>query len=608
MKRFALLAAVLAVSLLVVLQYALAADTWVIDDFAIDATARPDGTLVVTEQIQVDFRGEAHHGIFRDLYYKVPCVQPENSATPTPVIPCPDNYDRLYDIRYTGVTDAAGKPIDYGVSDEGDYLRAKIGDPDKALTGKQTYVIHYQISGLLDGYSDHDELHWNATGTWPVGITRASVVVHMPQGTEVSGECFEGGQGSLTPCAIQTNGSDIRFTTRSALFFGQQLTIRARFPQGAITMQAPKFEKRTTIADFFELDWIEFGGMGLVGLLSAAGLGALWWRNGRDRRYKTLHYLTNDPSEQTARLFQNPDIVVEFLPPDDLKPAEMGVILDERADTRDVSATIIDLAVRGYLHITEIPKDGWFGKKDWQLTKVNRESDLKQYERRLYDALFSTGDEVKISSLKNKFAEKLGKVKGDLYDDAMSRKWFSSKPETTRVLWLLAGFGLIAVGVGLAIAGGFAFGRSLVFAPIALAGLVMLPLSQSMARRTAVGSEALRRVLGFRLYITTAEARMQEFNEQQNILDKFARYLPYAIVFDCVDKWANAFKDLEDAAQASTAGWYTGTGAFQVAAFSSGLQGFSSSMSSTMSSTPGSSGGGGGGAGGGGGGGGGGAW
>ncbi len=608
MKRFMLLVAVLSLAVLGVVQHAAAAEAWVIDDFAIDATVRPDGTLVVTEQIQVDFRREAHHGIYRDLYYKVPCVQPKNDATPTPVVPCPKNHDRVYAIRFSAVTDANGRPITYEVTDEGDYLRAKIGDANRTVTGKQTYVIQYQIAGLLDGYSDHDELYWNATGTWPVGITRATVLVHLPEGTRVVGDCFEGGQGSLTPCTMEVDGSDIRYTTSSSLFAGEQLTVRAGFPQGVVALQPPKFEKRTTIADFFELDWIEFGGMGVVGLLSAAGVGMLWWRNGRDRRFKTLHYLTNDPGEHIAPLFEHHDIVVEFLPPDDLRPGEMGVILDERADTRDISATIIDLAVRGYLHITEIPKEGWFGKKDWQLTRVDRESDLKQYERTLYDALFASGGEVKISSLKNKFAEKLSKVKGDLYDDAMSRKWFSARPETARTLWLLAGFGLIAIGVGLAVAGGYLFGRSLIFAPVALAGLVMLPLSRAMARRTAAGSEALRRVLGFRLYITTAETRIQDFNEQQNILDKFARYLPYAIVFDCVDKWANAFKGLEDQAEASTSGWYSGAGAFQVAAFSSGLQGFSSSMSSTMSSTPGSSGGGGGGAGGGGGGGGGGAW
>jgi uncharacterized membrane protein len=128
-----------------------------------------------------------------------------------------------------------------------------------------------------------------------------------------------------------------------------------------------------------------------------------------------------------------------------------------------------------------------------------------------------------------------------------------------------------------------------------------------MSQRTAAGSEALRRALGFRLFIETAEKRRQEFNEKANI---FAEYLPYAIVFGSVDKWANAFRDIDT--EPATRGWYTGTHAFAPLAFSRDLESFSSSVSSVIASTPGSSGGsgfgGGGFSGGGGGGGGGGSW
>src|SRR5690606_35895685 len=145
--------------------------------------------------------------------------------------------------------------------------------------------------------------------------------------------------------------------------------------------------------------------------------------------------------------------------------------------------------------------------------------------------------------------------------------------------------------------------------PIIVAGLFLFVMSFSMARRTAAGSEALRRVLGFRLYVVTAEKRQHEFNEQQNI---FARYLPYAIVVGAVDTWAKAFEGLGDEAmRANTASWYSGAAAFSAVSFSNDLHGFSNSVSSTISSSPSSSGSGGGGggfSGGGGGGGGGGSW
>jgi uncharacterized membrane protein len=151
--------------------------------------------------------------------------------------------------------------------------------------------------------------------------------------------------------------------------------------------------------------------------------------------------------------------------------------------------------------------------------------------------------------------------------------------------------------------------RALMPVPLIVAGAVMMPLSRAMARRTAAGSEAFRRALGFKLYITTAETRRQEFNERENI---FARYLPYAIVFECVDKWAEAFEGLDDQVQASTGSWYTGVRPFEVGAFTAGMGSFAGSVSSSISSTPGSSGGsgfsGGGSSGGGGGGGGGSSW
>ena len=108
----------------------------------------------------------------------------------------------------------------------------------------------------------------------------------------------------------------------------------------------------------------------------------------------------------------------------------------------------------------------------------------------------------------------------------------------------------------------------------------------------------------------TAETRRQEFNEQANI---FAEYLPYAIVFGSVHKWANAFRDIDT--KQATAGWYSGNGNFSPVIFSDHLSEFSSAVGSTIASSGasghsgfGGGGGGGGGAGGGGGGGGGGSW
>jgi uncharacterized membrane protein len=140
-----------------------------------------------------------------------------------------------------------------------------------------------------------------------------------------------------------------------------------------------------------------------------------------------------------------------------------------------------------------------------------------------------------------------------------------------------------------------------------VAGVLLLLVGGAMPRRTATGRALLRRALGFAKYVRTAETHQQAFAERANI---FTAYLPYAVMFRCVDKWAKAFRDID--VQRATAGWYVGESGFDGVRFSNNLSSFSSSVGSTMASTPGSSGssgfGGGGFSGGGGGGGGGGSW
>ena len=51
----------------------------------------------------------------------------------------------------------------------------------------------------------------------------------------------------------------------------------------------------------------------------------------------------------------------------------------------------------------------------------------------------------------------------------------------------------------------------------------------------------LRRVRGFRTVIETAETHMSRWAEQENV---FTRFLPFAVVFGCTDKWAKAFEAL----------------------------------------------------------------
>ena len=53
--------------------------------------------------------------------------------------------------------------------------------------------------------------------------------------------------------------------------------------------------------------------------------------------------------------------MVQYEPPEDLTPAEAGTLIDNAADMRDITATMVDLAVRGYIRIEEREESKLFG-------------------------------------------------------------------------------------------------------------------------------------------------------------------------------------------------------------------------------------------------------
>jgi uncharacterized protein (TIGR04222 family) len=301
---------------------------------------------------------------------------------------------------------------------------------------------------------------------------------------------------------------------------------------------------------------------------------------------------------------------VEFAPPEGLRPGQIGTLLDERANTLDVTATIVDLAVRGYLRIEEIPKTWLLGKPDWKLVRLTppgeSEADLLQYERTLLTKLFATGDEVLLSELKNTFAPSLHAVQEAMYRDVVKKGWFREQPDKVRARWI--GIGLLALVLSAVATFVLAtqLRLGLLGVPLIVAGLMLLIGASRMPARTAKGTALTRRVRGFRVVIEKAETHMSRWAEEAGV---FTRYLPFAIVFGATEKWAKAFESI-GAGQPDTT-WYVSSRPFVYHEFASSLDGFAVSTSGMIASTPGGSGGSGfsgGSSGGGGGGGGGGSW
>jgi uncharacterized membrane protein YgcG len=556
----------------------------------------PSGSMLVTETIDYDFGSVAKHGIFRDI--------PER-------LHYDDTYDRIYRIEVVSVK-AVGAPAGYEVEHQGGgILHVRIGDPDVTVSGEHVYTIVYRVDGALNGFPDHDELYWNAIGAdWSVQIDQASARVMGPAPiTKVA--CFTGPVGSTLGCAKSAIKNGAAVFSQPTMPPYNALSVVVALPKGSVASTAPILEERWSLDRAFRRTPVTVGGsMGLLAVI-VIGFGLLVWRRGRDRRYRgsQVDQVMGSPDglEQAVPLFEKGEAPVEFAPPEDLRPGQVGTLIDEQANTLDVTATIIDLAVRKFLVIQEIEKQGWFGKPDWKLTRTDAaDDDLLVYERKLLDALFVTGNEVLMSGLKTKFHQQLLEVEDALYADAVQRKWFLARPDTVRERWVALGAAALVVSGGL----GFVFVRwtklGLFAIPLLVGALLLLVGARWMPRRTAKGTAITRRVNGFRRVIETAETHVSRWAEQENV---FTRYLPFAIVFGCTDRWAKAFEGLALPADTS---WYVSSRPFVYASFAAQMDGFTVTTSGTIASTPAGSGGsgfgGGGSSGGGGGGGGGGSW
>lgn len=572
-------------------QSAFAQSDWAIDNFDSNINVLPSGKVQISETITANFEVQKH-GIFRDIPY---------------VYTSEDSSKTYTQIEVESVSRNNAIEI-YKVSKNGDYIDIKIGDPDKTISGTQTYNINYTATGVLQPFNTYDELYWNVTGNyWDVPINKSKATVILPEPAIEKTTCFIGSLGSTENCTNTSRGSTALFLNNQPLQAGEGLTIAVAYKKGLVpitTVIPPKsfedqlLEPQTLLLFLITL----FGGAGTIFYL--------WYTRGRDFWFRRKDLFDPNAKEETRPVGANETIVVEYSPPQNLRPAELGTLIDQRADTLDVTATIIDLAVRGYLTISEKPKKWLFGKTDYILTKTKKEAgDLLPYEKYLYDEIFESADLVSISSLKKTFYDELAEVKKKLYEHLVSKNLFSKNPESIRSVYLAFGITLIILGVILMFIG---IGNenavvSAISAPLPVNGILLIIFSNFMPRRTALGYDLYRKIKGYELFIERAETHRQKFFENKNL---FNEVLPYAITLGLVDKFAKAMKDIGLKPTQAAAGWYYGTHPFAIDTFASNINSFSNSFSNAIASTPSKGGGfsGGGSSGGGFGGGGGGSW
>ena len=308
-------------------------------------------------------------------------------------------------------------------------------------------------------------------------------------------------------------------------------------------------------------------------------------------------------------------VVVEYEPPESAAPAELVILEKGRGGMPEISATIVHLAVKGYLVIEESEKKNIIGSSRSYVFELKKEfakdAALADFERMILDNIFSgqVGERVNLKDLENKFYSALPQIKSAMSDAAVKRGWYKASPARVRgAYFAFAGvWAFIVVAVIFSkLSNDFALGPT-GYASLILPALIIAIFGYFMPARTEAGNAAYMKTLGFKEFISKAEKYRAKWEEKENI---FSDYLPYAMVFGVADKWAKAFEGLAK----DPPSWYRGASGlmwsplFFASSMTSAASSFGHSLAVAPSSRGGGGFGGGGGGGGGFGGGGGGSW
>ena len=403
-----------------------------------------------------------------------------------------------------------GKTQSFTQSKANDVLTLKIGDANRLITGVHTYSISYRVSGAISYFSDHDELYWNMTGNaWTVPIEKAEGSIVLPASVaagSVNTHCFTGITGStIKNCHILYDNGSVTSETTAALSENEGLTDVVGFPKNIVAVMEPKkIDTRmqtimTTIGEILV-------GLGLCVwyILLPIWIIVHWFKVGRDPKSTVgqAHVWFAAPKLPNGRT---------------LTPGETGTLVDETVDFRDITATIIDLARRGFFTINEKKKNDFYLEKK---IGVKKGKDLQSYEQKFLDDVFASDTSIRIKD--TDFTAIVSHIKTGLYEGMVTDGFFMKRPDMTRTIYyIIAGFAVCTFNFPLAIIA-FLFGRA-------------MPKKTQLGVDCAVVARALK---GF----IVSQDREFAFQAKKQLL--FEQMLPFAVCFGVEKIWAARFKDI----------------------------------------------------------------
>ena len=505
--------------------------------FDVDIQVNADGTFDVAEHQAIRFID----GTFKFGYRDIP-KQNFGYITDWAVTDASGNtYMQTYggEVPYTFVVDDQG----------GSYVIRWYFPP---TSDPQTYTLSYRVHDGLRYYSGGDQLWWKAVygdRQFPVLASRVRVMVPAPAVIQEYAAYINDADARDSVTAEMLNGNRaILFEAQRTLRAGQELEVRAQFTSGVVAGTAPAWQSRADAQAAqreaeaaYQQQWgpiatLFSGVLALALLLGGPALAYLMW-------YK---YAREKPVARVA------DYLPE--PPDDLPPGLAGTLVDDSADMQDIIATIVDLARRKAISITEVKEQGFFRMgTDFIYRRERTDVPLSPFESKLITDIFGSKQEKKLSDLKNKFYQDIPDIKTAMYDDLIGRGYYKTSPDSARKQFGCLGGAVMAVGAAVSVL----FTILLVdltpaaicpgFGIFALA-IALLVVSRYMPRKTDEGSEAVARWKAFKEYLRNID-KYTDLDAQKEIWD---RWLPYAIAFGIDKDYIRKFEGVN----APAPGWY----------------------------------------------------
>jgi hypothetical protein len=531
-----------------ILTGAAAAKSWRIADFQDNIKVNEDGSAVVTERISLVFVGE-WHGIHRII----PIEYPGPDGT---------NYELFLTLQ--SITDGEGGKLKHESSVSHGSRDLKIFIPN-AVDTNRTVEITYRVRNGTRFFPDHDEFYWNVTGNdWPVPIDHAAATMRFPEAASGSlrAQAFTGVYGSTQRDATaNVEGTEAQFETNNPLPMRGGLTIDVYIPKGIL-------HEPSALTKFF---WF-IGGNPIIflPLVTLAGMFTLWWYKGRDP----------EAGLSVAPMYE---------PPAGISPAEAGTLLDDEIHPRDITSTVVDLAVRGYIKIEETAeKILVFTHKDYILHLLKPRdqwgADLAPHERVMLENIFAGGEATRLSSLKNRFYTAVPVIRQDIMAALKNKGIYLLDPDSANGYSVAAAVGILALFAVLQFLGWANFFSSvpLLIGCAAISAGIWWLFARIMTAKTVKGARARIAVLGFQEFMNRVDA------ERLKVMppNTFEKYLAFAMALGVEHHWAQAFAGIvKDPPQ-----WYVGPGGymggFNPIFFSSSMHNMASDMHQVFVSAP----------------------